>query len=258
MLITGIIGYPLETTLSPKMHNAAFKELGIDGVYLRLPVLKERLKEATLGLRALGFRGVNVTVPHKETIVEYLDDTTEEVKRVGAVNTILIEDYKLIGHNTDIYGFKESLMEYKIDITDKDLLIVGAGGAARACAHVINSMKPKRFIITDKILERAEVVSNLFDAEIIEPAEIENIIPEMDIVINATPIDFQEMILPVMKRGAVYYDVNYKFRKLKGRDIKMINGLLMLVLQGAQSFHLWTGREAPIEVMKNMVGFEND
>jgi len=252
------MGYPLETTLSPRMHHAAFKELGIDGVYIRMPVVEERLKEATLGLRALGFRGVNVTVPHKERIVEHLDDIAEEVKKVGAVNTILVEDDKLVGHNTDIHGFKESLTEYKIDIADKDLLIIGAGGAARACACVLHSMTPRRFIVTDTILERARVVSNLFDAEIVAHDKIEDIVPEMDVVINATPADLQEVTLPVMKRGAVYYDMNYKFRTLKREDIKIVNGLLMLVLQGASSFRLWTGKGAPIEVMKKAVGFKND
>ncbi len=250
MLITGIIGYPLETTLSPKMHNATFKELGMDGIYLRFPVKEEKLKEATLGLRALGFRGVNITVPYKEKVMEYLDEIPEEVREIGAVNTILIKDDKLIGHNTDKDGFRESLIEYRIDIIDKNILLIGAGGAGRACAYIINSMKPMEFIITDKISERAKILSHLYDAEVIGIDKIENIILKTDIVINATPVDFQEMILPIMKQGATYYDLNYKFKVQRKSGAKVINGLLMLIHQGARSFNLWTQREPPIEIMK--------
>ncbi|MGB3477775.1 MAG: shikimate dehydrogenase [bacterium] len=258
MLITGIIGYPMETTLSPAMHNAAFKELQMDAVYVRLPVREERLKEAIMGLKVLGFRGVNVTIPYKEKVIEYLDDIVNGAKKIGAVNTIVIEGDKLLGHNTDIYGFKESLREYKINVTDNNLLLIGAGGAARACAYVIDSMKPKRFVITDMIFEKAKVLSQTYDAEVIESDKIRNIIPEMDIVINATPEDLQAAVLSVMRQGVVYYDMNYKFKVLRKGGVKVINGLLMLVLQGARAFYLWTGRREPIEIMKKAAGVKDD
>lgn len=258
MLITGIIGYPLETTLSPKMHNAAFKELKMDGIYLRLPVREENLEEATLGLCALDFRGVNITIPYKEKVIEYLDDITEEVKKIGAVNTILIKDAKLIGHNTDKDGFRESLIEYDIAVKDKNVLLIGAGGAGRACAYVVNSMEPMDFVITDKIYERAKFLSHLYDMEIIMLEKIKNVIPKTDIVINATPVDFQKIILQDMKQGATYYDLNYKFKVLRKSGVKVINGLLMLIHQGACSFNLWTKREPPIEIMKKAAEGKDD
>lgn len=258
MLITGIIGYPMETTLSPAMHNAAFKELEMDAIYVRLPVREERLKEAIMGLKVLGFRGVNVTIPYKEKVIEYLDDIVNGAKKIGAVNTIVIEGDKLLGHNTDVYGFKESLREYKINVTDSNLLLIGAGGAARACAYVIDSMKPKRFVITDMILEKAKVLSQTYDAEVIGSDKIRNIVPEMDIVINATPEDLQAAVLSVMRQGVVYYDMNYKFKVLRKGGVKVINGLLMLVLQGARAFYLWTGRAGPIATMKKAAAVEDD
>lgn len=253
-MITGIIGYPLDVTLSPKMHNAAFRELGMDGIYLRLPVKAENLKNAVMGLAALGFKGANVTIPYKEKVIEYLDEIATEARKVGAVNTILIENDKLKGFNTDIYGFHKSLIEYDVIIEDKALLLIGAGGVAHACAYVINTLKPERFIITDKIIERANAISDSFDAEVIDPNNIENIASEMDVIINATPIDFQKSLLPVLKQGSVYYDLNYKYKSLHKKNVKIINGSLMLMLQGARSFYLWMGKEAPIDVMKKAVG----
>ena len=150
------------------------------------------------------------------------------------------------------------MVEYDIDIKDKKVLLIGAGGAGRACAYIINSKRPKGFIITDKIYERAKILSHLFNAEIIGVERIKNIIPEIDIVINATPVDLQEMISQVTKQGVTYYDLNYKFRFLRREGVKMINGLLMLVYQGAKSFRLWTNKKAPIEIMKKAVGLNND
>jgi shikimate dehydrogenase len=240
------------------MHNAAFKALGIDGVYACLPIKEGKLKETIMGLRALGFRGVNITVPYKERVLEYLGDIVEDAKNVRAVNTILVEKDRMVGHNTDTYGFENSLAEYEISIEDKRLLLLGAGGAAHSCVYVINSMKPRRLIITDKILNRAKTLSCLYDAEVTEPQKIEDIIPGMDIVVNATPVDFQKMVLSKMKKGAVYYDLNYKFKIHQKGGVKVINGLLMLVYQGARSFSLWTKKEAPISVMKRTVGLKND
>lgn len=258
MLITGIIGYPLEKTLSIKMHKAAFKKLKIDGIYLRLPVKEENLKVATLGLRSLGFKGVNVTIPYKNKILKYLDDTSDEVRRIGAVNTIIIKNEKLIGYNTDIYGFKESLKEYNISISNKKIMLIGAGGVGHACAYVINSLKPKRFFVVNRTYEKAIDLYEKYNVDIVVIDKIERVIPEIDIIINATSVDLQQIILPNIKEGSIYYDMNYKFKFIKGKGVKMINGLLMLVYQGVKSFELWTNKDAPIEIMKKAVGLKDD
>jgi shikimate dehydrogenase len=258
LIITGLIGYPLEKTLSIKMHGAAFNKLKIDGIYLRLPVKLENLKEATLGLRSLGFKGVNVTIPYKNKILKYLDDTVDEVNKIKAANTILIENEKLIGYNTDIYGFKKSLSEYNINIANKKVLLVGAGGVGHACAYVINSLKTKRFFVVNRTYEKAVNLSKRYNGDLVLFDKIGRVTPEIDIVINATSIDIQPIILPDIKQESIYYDINYKFKLTKKKGVKMINGLLMLVYQGAKSFEIWTNKDAPIEIMKKAVGFKDD
>ncbi len=258
MLITGIIGYPLETTLSPKMHSSAFRKLGIDGIYLRLPVKEKNLKEATLGLRSLGFKGVNVTIPYKNKIFKYLDDASNEAKKIEAVNTILIKNGKIIGYNTDIFGLKKSLKEYNINILNKKIMLIGAGGVGNACAYTINSLKPKRFFVVNRTYEKAVNLREKYNTDIVVIDGIERIIPEIDIIINATSVDLQPIILPYIKQGSIYYDINYKFKFIKRKGVKMINGLLMLVYQGVKSFELWTDKDAPVETMKKAVGLKDD
>ena len=240
------------------MHNAAFSAMGMDGVYLRLPVREEGLKEAVIGLRALGFRGVNVTVPHKERITEYLDNVTEVVEEIGALNTISMEDNRLVGDNTDVHGFRESLREYKIEIENQNVLLIGAGGAARASIYVIHSMRPKRLVITDKMLERAKSLSHVYGGEIIKPDTLKKAVSETDVVINATPADLKKTVLPMMRKGSIYYDMNYRYSAMKKEGIKVIDGMLMLILQGASAFALWTKISPPIKAMKQAVGYEEN
>jgi shikimate dehydrogenase len=255
LLVTGIIGYPLKITLSPPMHNAAFKALGIDGIYVQLPVKEEKLKKAVYGLQALGFRGFNITIPYKKEIMEYLDEISIDATSVDAVNTVLIEENKLKGFNTDIYGFAESLKEYRIDIKNKKVMLIGAGGVAYACSYIINKRAPSRFIITDIIKEKAEVLAQIYQMDIISLEDLEKLTPDSDIILNATPVDLQSKILPLMKKDSVYYDINYKFKVKKKKGVKVVNGSLMLILQGARAFTIWTGKKAPVEVMKKAIGF---
>ena len=256
MLVTGIIGYPLKVTLSPPMHNAAFKELGVDGIYVALPVKKEKLKEAVFGLTALGFRGFNITIPYKKKVMEYLDEISMDATSIEAVNTVLIEENKLKGFNTDTYGFEESLNKYEIDLKDKKVTLIGAGGVAYACSYIISQKNPSRFIITDIIEEKAERLTQIYQADKISPDEVEKIAADSDVVLNATPVDLQNKILPLMKENTVYYDINYKFQVKEQKGVKVVNGILMLILQGARAFTIWTGQEAPIDVMKKAIGYQ--
>ena len=256
MLVTGIIGYPLKITLSPPMHNAAFKALGIDGIYAQLPVIEENLKEAVHGLSVLGFIGFNVTIPYKKKVMEYLDEISDAALSVDAVNTVLIEENKLKGFNTDTYGFEESLKTYKISLKNKKVVLIGAGGVAYACSYVISKKNPSNFIITDIIEEKAKRLSEIHQANKISAQNTEKVAAEADIILNATPVDLQNKILPLMKKGSVYYDINYKFKKKEQKGVKVINGSLMLILQGARAFSIWTGQNAPVEVMKKAIGFE--
>jgi shikimate dehydrogenase len=256
LLITGIIGYPLKTTFSPPMHNAAFKELGIDGLYVQLPVKEDKLKEAVYGLSALNFKGFNVTIPYKKKIMEYLDEISKEAISIDAVNTVLIKNNKLNGFNTDTYGFEESLNSYKINPTNKKVFLIGAGGVAYACSYVINKKKPSSFIITDIIEEKAKKLAEVYKADTILSQKSKKMAAESDIILNATPIDFQNKILPLMKEDSVYYDINYKFKLKKQKGVKVVNGSLMLILQGARAFTIWTGEDAPINAMKKAIGYQ--
>ncbi len=256
MLVTGIIGYPLKTTFSPPMHNAAFKALGIEGKYVQLPVKEEKLKEAVYGLLALGFRGFNVTIPYKKKVMKYLDEISPDALSVDAVNTVLIEKDKLTGFNTDIYGFEESLNKYEISLKNKKVLLIGAGGVAYACSYIISKKNPSSFIITDIIKEKAKDLSKIYKADIISSKEVEKNAMESDIVLNATPVDLQDKILTLMKENSVYYDINYKFKVKEQKGVKVVNGSLMLILQGARAFTIWTEKDAPIEIMKKAIGFK--
>jgi shikimate dehydrogenase len=256
LLITGIIGYPLKITLSPPMHNAAFKALGINGIYVPLSVKEKHLKDAVDGLKALGFKGFNVTIPYKKKVIEYLDEFAEEAGKVDAVNTVLLKNKKLKGYNTDVYGFDKSLSHYKIKIKNKKVILIGAGGVGAACSYVINKKKPSRFMITDTIDKKSKELARIYEAENIPLKEIRKLILESDLVLNATPIDLQDKVLPLMKEDSTYYDINYKFKLKEKKGVKVVNGGLMLVLQGARAFTLWTKREAPVEIMKRAAGFE--
>ncbi len=256
MLVTGIIGYPLKTTFSPPMHNAAFKALDLDGKYVQLPVKEKKLKEAVYGLSALGFRGFNVTIPYKKKIMKYLDEISKEAISIDAVNTVLIEENKLTGFNTDTYGFEESLNTYKISLTNKKIMLIGAGGVAYACSYITSKKNPTRFIITDIIEEKAKKLAKIYEADTISPQKVENLAAESDIILNATPVDLKGRILPRMKEGSVYYDINYKFKSKEQKGVKVVNGSLMLILQGARAFTIWTGENAPVETMKKAIGFE--
>lgn len=258
MLITGIIGYPLKKTSSPLMHNSAFKMYNMDGVYVSLPVDKKNLENAMKTMKELNFTGFNVTIPHKETIVNYLDDLSEEAIMTGAVNTVLYEKDKKIGFNTDVHGFRESLKLYGVHVKNTNVLLLGAGGAARSCAYVINSMNPDNFKVFNRNQGRAEKLAESIDIEVCKDRELKDYISVSDIIINATPVDFQKKIIPCMKKSAIYYDLNYNFEKIKTQNIKIIDGLLMLALQGACSFSLWTGEEPPVEIMKKELGVKID
>ena len=258
MIITGIIGYPLDMTLSPRMHKAAFEAKRINGVYLEIPVEPARIKEVLESLRVIGCRGVNVTNPHKETLLLFLTKLSEEAKEAGAVNTIVFNNDDLIGYNTDIFGLETLLHNLKIELHERNIFLIGAGGAGRAAAYVIRSLKPKTFYIANRNFQKARQLALQFDATAINISKLHSPLLATDMVINATSVDLQDDVTPFMQRGSLYVDINYKFLHKKRDGITMINGLEMLVQQGARSFSLWTGEEAPVDVMKKALGLNHD
>lgn len=274
--IVGLIGHPISHSFSPFIHNTAFELIGLNYKYVAFDVLPENLKDALKGIIALGIKGVNVTIPHKETVIESLDNVSPEARIVGAVNTIVNENGALIGYNTDVYGFTESLKKYKNLISNTPVFIFGAGGSARAVIYsLITNFQPERIVIANRNISRAEGIVRHFsqvlgykDFEVKEffLPEISADIKSSRLVVNATPIgmypNIDELPIPVddfFHDGQVVYDLVYnppmtKFLKLaRRRGAEIISGIEMLILQASKSFELWTGREMPIADVKKFL-----
>ncbi|MEK6692287.1 MAG: shikimate dehydrogenase [Nitrospirota bacterium] len=264
--IIGIFGYPVEHTLSPYMHNAAFEAMGLDYCYIPFRVRPENLKTAINSIKALSLQGVNITIPHKEAIIPYLDELDREAELIGAVNTVLNKEKRLIGYNTDGRGFVRSLREDgRIDPRGKKIMIIGAGGAARAIAFTLAIEGAGKIFIKDIIEEKAKelssAISNKISAEAIYIKDLKDRIGDVDILINATPLGMKkEDPLPVLpellSQGLIVYDIVYNppetplLKEAKKRGAKTLGGLGMLLYQGALSFKIWTGQEPPVDVMR--------
>jgi len=259
MFITGVIGYPLKLTYSPILHNTAFKKLNIKGIYYPMCVLQDDFGKIINLLKKLNFVGVNITNPYKMEVLKYLDELDPLSSFIGAVNTITIKENKLIGRNTDIYGFSQSLKENKIEIKNKNILLIGAGGVSRACAYVLKRQKPKKIFIANKTLSKAQKIRRICDAEIISLNQISDVIKDINVAINATSADLQNMIVSELPMGSFYYDTNYRFKSVRRKGIFLISGLGMLIHQAAYSFSLWTKEKPPVGMMKETLkGVLND
>lgn len=264
----GIFGFPVEHTLSPSMHNVAFKKLGINAAYLAFSIPHNKLKEAVRATRVLNIQGLNVTVPHKERIIPLLDALSEEASLIGAVNTVVVKKNKLIGYNTDGQGFIRSLEEISFNPRNKSFLIVGSGGASRSICVSLSRLKIKEIFICDIVKEKARAlkthINRISPKCYIEAVGIDSLKvlrDRLDILVNATPLGLKETDrLPVDKRllrkDIFVYDLIYnpsrtKLVSLAGRNgLKYSNGLGMLLFQGALSFELWTNQEPPVRVMR--------
>ncbi|MDR1702933.1 MAG: shikimate dehydrogenase [Sporomusaceae bacterium] len=268
----GIIGWPLAHTASPRLHNAAFSALGLDFLYLCLPVEPDNIAAAANALKALSFTGANVTIPHKVSIMPFLDSLSESAQMAGAVNTIVIKDGKSIGYNTDLDGFAHSLLKENVEISGKKTVVLGAGGACRAVVAAFLKYGAQSAAILARDAHKAKETAALFPSFSKTPvtgtawnaADCLKIWQEADLVVNTTPLGMMpdcDAAPPVawdeLKRGAVLADVIYtprltKFLKCaQERGHKTIGGEGMLLGQAMAAFKLWTGQDAPAEVMLN-------
>ncbi|MFH1283046.1 MAG: shikimate dehydrogenase [bacterium] len=270
--VVGIIGSPIEHTLSPRMHNAAFSKLGLDWLYVPFHVSSDGLSKAIMGMRAFGLRGLNVTVPHKESVMEFLDEFDADAKKIGAVNTIANKNNKLIGYNTDCYGFvTSSEKEGSFKAKGKKAVLIGAGGAAKAIAVGLAQQGVQKITIFDIVKFKAEILSEKIKKEfgcavnyfeIGETTSLFWVIKEADILINATPVGMKpadKLVVPPgsLHQGLFVYDVIYKDTPLiklaKKKKLKHVNGFGMLLYQAAKSLEIWTGKKAPVDVMKKQL-----
>jgi len=269
--VVGLIGDPVAHSVSPAMHNAAFACLGLDYVYLPFRVQKERLAEAVGGVRGLGLRGVNVTIPHKVAVIPMLDETDAMAGRIGAVNTIINNAGHLTGYNTDAGGFLLALKQAGFEPQGKKAVVLGAGGASRAISFalagsgaVITILNRREELEWAKTL--AEQVSKCCGWEVLarerNDGNLEKALNGVDLLVNATCLGMHPDIdkTPVARRllrpGLAVFDAVYNplrtrlMREAEEAGAKTISGLDMLVGQGAMAFELWTGRKPPVDEMK--------
>ncbi|MFA5072364.1 MAG: shikimate dehydrogenase [Nitrospirota bacterium] len=265
----GIFGYPITHTFSPAMHNAAFKKLNMDACYVPFSVKPEDLEKAAEAILPLGIKGLNVTVPHKEKVIPFLDQLSEEARLIGAVNTIEIRDDKLIGHNTDGTGFLRSLTEQAgFQPEGKLILLIGAGGAARAVGFSLALSNAKKICLYDVASEKASVLAAELqtktgvEAVALEEDDTREAALSADCLINATPIGLHKSDpLPfsenVIQKRHLVCDLVYNppvtplLRAAKMRGAYILSGWGMLLYQGIAAFELWAGRSAPLPVMKS-------
>ncbi len=270
--IFALIGDPVERSLSPAMHNAAFKELGLDCVYVALRVARDSLPEAIRCVKALGIGGLNVTTPHKVDIVRLLDELDESVSRVGAVNTVKNEDGKLIGFNTDGRGAIEALKEKVGELRGRKVVLLGAGGAARAIAFSLAETGVE-LTLANRTASKARKLAASIERKLgskvnqveLKQEVLKGVLEQADILINATSVgmypDVDQTLVrgDIMHPGLVVNDIIYEplttrlLCEAKEAGAQTINGLGMLTHQGAASLELWTGKRAPVDVMRAAV-----
>jgi shikimate dehydrogenase len=274
--LVGLIGWPVEHSMSPAMHNAAFDALGLNWRYVPLPVPPGRVAAALRGLSALGFHGANVTVPHKETAMDALDVVAPDAQALGAVNTIVFErdeqgGTRLSGHNTDAAGFIVALREGGFNPAGASAVVVGAGGAARAVVFGLMEAGTEEITVLNRTPERARaVVSDLsrqpqcvvLSAQLTLESLTESI-RGVDLLVNATPVGMwphgdssiwpDEAPIPAQLTvfDLVYNPLQTKLlQQARRSQVRGVGGLGMLVHQGALSFKMWTKVEAPVRVMR--------
>lgn len=258
--VTGIIGWPVDHSLSPIMHNAAYDALSLDYCYVPFPVRPENLADAANAIRALSIKGINVTIPHKERILAYLDEIDTDATRIGAVNTIVNREGRLVGFNTDGKGFLQSLGERDIDPSGKDILIIGAGGAARAVGFAL-VVAANSVSFTGRTRERVDrLVSDLrnLKSAVFTHDETRDL-SSYQIIINATPLGLRpDDPLPLdpsaLSAGQIVCDLIYRRTRLieeaAERGCVVLDGLGMLLWQGVFAFELWTGVKPDPDVMR--------
>jgi len=267
-----VIGWPIEHSLSPAMHNAALREMGLDWVYLAFAVPPESVGEAVGAVRGLSLVGLNVTIPHKQAVTEHLDAVDETAEALGAVNTIVWDQDRLIGYNTDGPGFLRSLEEKGHSVEGKRVALIGAGGAARSVAYAVARAGAGALRVLNRTAQRADEVAQLaaergglsdIEAGGLTGRRAEAAVREADVVVDCTPVGMfpqvdEGPVIPEewLRRGQVVVDLTYNplqttlLRAAAARGARTVDGAGMLVHQGAISLEHWSGRRPPVATMR--------
>lgn len=274
-VLTGLLGSPVAHSISPMMHNEAFRQLDLDYVYLCFDVGTENLKTAVEGLKTIGIRGFNCTMPDKNLMCELADKLSPAAKMMGAVNTVLNENGVLTGYNTDGVGYMQAVKDAGYDIIGKKMTLLGAGGAATAvCVQAaLDGVKEINvFSIRDQFYDRARQMidtinketnckASLYDFE--DESVLKKSIDESDILTNGTSVGMAPKTdaciikdASFLHEGLIVSDVIYNPRETKllqmakANGCHTFNGLYMLLYQGAEAFKIWTGKDMPVEIIK--------
>ncbi len=263
--VVGLIGHPVEHSFSPPMHNAAFEKLAMDYVYTAFDVNPKNLENAIVGAQALDIKGFNVTIPHKIEVMKYLDEIDEVASLIGAVNTIDFKDLK--GYNTDGIGAVKAINEVT-KIKNKNVLIAGAGGASRAISFYIAKYGVDNLEILNRNVEKADKLAfDILDSGLIDYVSsdsMENMnLDDVDILINTTPVGMHPNVndTPIALAGdmheeLVVFDAVYNpnetglLKEAIKANANPVYGIKMLLYQGAESFNIWTGKKAPVDIME--------
>ncbi len=268
--LIGLIGHPIKQSYSPFIHNIASQLKQLDYIYLPFDVVPDNLEYAVNGIVALGIEGMNITIPHKEKIMSYLDDRSEESAIIGAVNTIINDNGKLVGYNTDVHGIIETLNPYKDIISGSRVSVIGAGGGARALIYtLIRHYRPGEINIINRTLQRADSLRHYFEEKLrfnnfhtfeLFPPELIDTLNSSELIVNCNPIglfpdvdDTPTDLEESFRKDQIVFDMIYnpsttKLMQIAGsKGAITIGGLNMLVHQAAKSFELWTGKEIPVD-----------
>ncbi len=260
MFYLGLVGFPVKHSVSPAMHNAALKDAGIEGIYLAFEVKPDALKDAVFGAKALGFKGLNVTIPFKESVVEFVELEGEAAK-IRTVNTIdLVE---MVGYNTDVYGVKAALAGNDLD--GKTALVVGAGGAGKAAALALLEMGSTVILANrteSRGREAAEMLRRYGECIFWPLSKVGELKGEINVLVNTTPLGMSgfkaELPVPssLLDGVELVFDTVYNpmntplILEAKRRGCRVVYGIEMLVHQGAKAFEIWTGVEPDVEIMR--------
>ena len=271
--LIGLIGHPIKHSYSPFLQNYALQLRELNSIYLAFDVPPENLKNSVNGVLALGLKGLNVTLPHKEKIIKYLDELSEEASIIGAVNTVVNDHGKLIGYNTDANGIIETLLPYKEKISGAKVSLIGAGGSARAVIYtLLRYFKPEEINIINRTQQRADTLINYFSMkmrydsfrsfELFPPDNVE-ILSNSGLIINSTAIgmvpDADDTITDIpesFNEDQIVFDLIYNPSKTKFLQLaeeqgaSVVGGMTMLISQAAKSFQLWTGAEMPVNEIR--------
>jgi shikimate dehydrogenase len=272
-----VIGHPIGHSLSPLMHNTAFKLNNLNCNYEAIDIEPTYLKQAVSDFRNQKWGGFNVTVPHKEAIIPLLDEVVPEARAIGAVNTVVNYNNKLMGYNTDIRGVEQSLQQFRGSIQDHNCIIIGSGGAARSVVYVlVHIFKIKEITFIALLPEQAKTLANSFKDSNVQfqilastDKTIANRIKECSLIVNATTVGMYPNIheSPIsdaqwISKDHIVFDVIYRpittrlLNESKKNGARTIGGLEMFIQQGAAAFELWTGKKMPCEKIKDVLSKE--